>query len=651
MTPYPILLTALSIAGLALLLALGQLTLTFIRGRHLNLDGLATLSRRFSSTGILHGLTILTIFGALIGLGLQKFAELWMVLGLIAGIVAAALVGLFSLALVPGELQSQDPTIDSLDQLVVPIYRSGQSAGLMIAGAGLAIVASAEWLSRAEPTLLSEDVIMAIALGATLSSLVLHVAGGRSQSDVSLSVTPFADPVQEAKGIAGIHLDAIRAAVDEFAIYVTTLAVAGWVSANTYGDNSFWGDLPLLLAGVTLAASILSGLLVGFLRNRRVMGTLYLGLILTLTAALAGGSYALDSFLGHFAGVDGLLPSKTLLSAYGVGLALVVILSLASEYFLARTLRPARLVAQAAEQGVASNIVAGLSLGLKSSLTLIALALAAMFYAYYLGATQTEFETDYSFFCVVLALTGVVSMFSTIGGIDAFGSGLLRAGKFILITRGSPGDEMSGFLENIGRSIQGVSRTIVLIAGAVTSGLLLIHYVHSLGSNSEISLNNPATYAFLLLGGFLPCWFAGKMMDGRLDRENETGALSFFPKFAGLTVPLTRTLTLVLVPILVVGLVTEYADTRGQVLVLVGGFLISMLLTVSVLVGAGVWSSAKRRIEMGHSGGVYSEAYAASVAGESVGGSLQNAFAPTLLALLNLLLLGAVLITPVLLTL
>jgi len=163
MTPYPILLTALSIAGLALLLALGQLTLTFIRGRHLNLDGLATLSRRFSSTGILHGLTILTIFGALIGLGLQKFAELWMVLGLIAGIVAAALVGLFSLALVPGELQSQDPTIDSLDQLVVPIYRSGQSAGLMIAGAGLAIVASAEWLSRAEPTLLSEDVIMAIA--------------------------------------------------------------------------------------------------------------------------------------------------------------------------------------------------------------------------------------------------------------------------------------------------------------------------------------------------------------------------------------------------------------------------------------------------------------------------------------------------------
>jgi len=64
------------------------------------------------------------------------------------------------------------------------------------------------------------------------------------ESDVSLSVTPFADPVQEAKGIAGIHLDAIRAAVDEFAIYVTTLAVAGWVSANTYGDNSFWGDLP-----------------------------------------------------------------------------------------------------------------------------------------------------------------------------------------------------------------------------------------------------------------------------------------------------------------------------------------------------------------------------------------------------------------------
>ena len=651
MTPYPILLAALSIAAIALLLALGQLTLTVIRSRRLSLDGPATLIRRFSNTDALHGLAILTIFGVLLGLGLHKFAELWMVLGIIAGIVAAMLVSLFSLALVPGEQQIQDPTIDSLNQLVMPIYRSGQSTGLMIAGAGLAIVASAEWLSRAEPTLLNEDVIMAIALGATLSSLVMHVAGGRSQSDILLSVAPFTDPVQEAKGIAGIHLDALRAGVDEFAIYVTTLALAGWVSANTYGDNSFWGDLPLLFAGVTLAASILSGLLMGFLRNRRVMGTLYLGLILTLTAALAGASFALDSFLGQFAGVEGLLPSKTLLSAYGVGLALVVILSVVSEYFLARNLRPARLVAQAAEDGVASNIVAGLSLGLKSSLALISLALAAMFYAYYLGTTQTEFEADYSFFCVALALTGMVSMFSTIGGIDAFGSGLLRAGKCIQITRGNQGNELSGFLENIGRSIQGISRTIVLIAGAVTSGLLLIHYVHGLGGSSEIHLNNPATYAFLLLGGFLPCWFAGKMMDGRLERENETEALSFLTKFAGITAPLTRTLSLVLVPVLVVGLVTEYADTGGQILVLVGGFLISMLLTVSVLVGAGVWSSAKRRIEMGYSGGVYSEAYAASVAGESVGGALQNAFAPTLLALLNLLLLGAVLITPVLLTL
>jgi len=82
------------------------------------------------------------------------------------------------------------------------------------------------------------------------------------------------------------------------------------------------------------------------------------------------------------------------------------------------------------------------------------------------------------------------------------------------------------------------------------------------------------------------------------------------------------------------------------VLVLIGGFLISMLLASSVLMVAGVWNSARRRIEMGYSGGVYSDAYTASTAGDDVGSSLQNAFAPTLLSLVIFLLLAAILMTP-----
>jgi len=496
--------------------------------------------------------------------------------------------------------------------------------------------------------------VLTIALGASLASLVFHTLDNRLEGAANANRNGNSEPIHGAACIANIQFDSITVSTDVFAIYTCALAAASWL----IGNDSPWSDLPLLFASITLLTSLLSGWLLGFGRKKRLIGALFGGIFINLLLAIGSAFFVLDWFLPQST-AEPLLSKPVLLSSYGLGLLLIMLLSILSEYYSVRTFSPAKLVAKASEEGFAKTIVAGLSLGLKSSLVPIAAA-GILIAAYYLGASSDAGNADKGVFSIVIALTGMVSLLASIGGLDAFGASTRRAGMIVGSIRFGGEDELTGYLENIGRTIQSVSRGVIVITGTVTGGLLLVNYVHSLGSSgASVSLSSPFTYVFLLVGGFLPCWFSGNLMDAKFQRGgalkshdpiNANGSAnnsaSFLKLLLDLPVPLLRTIILVTFPLLVLGVVAQFWSLQAQVLVLIGGFLISMLLASSVLMVAGVWNSARRRIEMGYSGGVYSDAYTASTAGDDVGSSLQNAFAPTLLSLVIFLLLAAILMTP-----
>ncbi len=661
----PIILFALATAGFALVVALIQLVVSLIRHRRAMAPlEPARLAAKQSNFRMVVSFLILVLVASVIVLGLKDRAEQWLTGGFVVGIIGGTLIGLFVHLTLRSQTQTPEGSLDDHFSLINSLLGSGCSVGQLTAGTVIGLVAGAEWLSRSGSELIGDETLLALAFGAGLTSLVFHVAASRIGAESNRNPDDMQNPSCGLAAMASIQEDAVSVAIDTYAIYLTALAVADWVASNLFGDSSLWQQLPLFMASITLASTMVSGWLISAVKKKRVVISLYAGTVLSLILTLSLVYLSLDWFY-ELLPLDGAvsLDKGTVVKVFGLGLGLPLSLSLLSEYFSVRTFAPARTVAQASESGVASTIVAGLSLGLKSSLLPIGLGLGVMVAAYFVGYSAGG-KTDEGAFAVMLALTGMVSMFGAIGTMYAFAAGVRRVGQIFGSVRYGEAEALAGYLGNIGQSVQAASQGIILITGIMTGASLLVSYVQSLGSSAQISLSNPLTYGFLLLGGFLPCWFAGKLMDGGVRKGTAgDGGISILEGFTGeepgtlkqalsrLPVPFLRTFQLLAAPLLAMGLVTAFADQQAQALVLVGGSIVSMLLAVSVLLGAGVWSSAKRRIELGHSGGVYSDAYVASLAGENVGHALQSAFAPTLLALVNFLLLSALLVTPLILTL
>ncbi len=270
--------------------------------------------------------------------------------------------------------------------------------------------------------------------------------------------------------------------------------------------------LPVMIAGVGIVASIIGTFLVKIKNNEakeaQVQKALDLGnwtaIVLTLVA-----SYFL---------IDWMLPKTITMNFFGegakeiasmnvfyatiIGLAVGALISMVTAHFTSLGKKPVLDIVQNSSTGAATNIIAGLAVGMKSTFLSVLLFAAAIYGSYELAG----------FYGVALAASAMMATTAMQLAIDAFGPIADNAGGVAEMSE-LP-EEVRGrtdILDSVGNTTAAVGKGFAIASAALTALALFAAYVTFTGIDG-INIFKADVLAALFVGGMIPVVFSALAM-------------------------------------------------------------------------------------------------------------------------------------------
>ena len=439
--------------------------------------------------------------------------------------------------------------------------------------------------------------------------------------------------------------------------------------------------LPLILAGAGIVVSILGafmvrvreggdpqkGLNAGEIAAALLMAVMAVGLIVWM---LPWRWTAIDMGIhGEFN-----YTNWGVVMAVLIGLAAGVAIGLITEYYCSTKNRPTYLIAQQSITGAATNIIAGLGVGMRSTgfptLVLAAAIVGAHYFAGLYG--------------IAIAAVGMLSVLGIQLAVDAYGPISDNAGGIAEMSHLPPEvRRRTDTLDAVGNTTAAIGKGFAIGSAALTALALFAAYMTTVGIKT-LDISNPRIMAGLFIGAMLPFVFSALAMGavGRAAADMITEVGRQFREIPGLregtakaeyarcvdisTKAAIREMILpgvlaVSVPI-VVGLIPGYvngqfvwAATGKEMLggLLAGVTVSGVLLAIFQANAGGAWDNAKKRIEGEiEIGGVTykkgSDAHKAAVVGDTVGDPFKDTSGPSLNILMKLIAVVALVIGPLL---
>ena len=463
------------------------------------------------------------------------------------------------------------------------------------------------------------------------ADLVGKVEAGIPEDDVRNPAT-IADNVGDNVGdVAGMGADL-------FGSYVATILATMILGREIKSVDNFGGMapilLPMLIAGLGLVLSIVA---TAFVRIKKETDS--------VQNALNMGNWAsivLTAIASYFA-VIWLLPENMVIRNFAftnydvfysiiVGLVVGTLMSLITEYYTAMGKEPVQSIIRQSSTGHATNIIAGLAVGMKSTVAPILVLAAGIYGSFYFAG----------FYGVAIAAAGMMATTAMQLSIDAFGPIADNAGGIAEMS-GLPPEvrERTDNLDAVGNTTAATGKGFAIASAALTSLALFAAFVGVAGIN-QIDIYKADVLAGLFVGGMIPFIFSALCISavGRaaMDMVNEVrrqfreipGIMEYKAKpeyekcVAISTEASIREMMLpgaiaLIVPI-VVGFIFG-AEVLGGLLagVTVSGVLMGMFQSNA----GGAWDNAKKSFEKGVEidGEMYykkSEPHKASVTGDTV---------------------------------
>ena len=431
--------------------------------------------------------------------------------------------------------------------------------------------------------------------------------------------------------------------------------------------------LPLAIAGVGVLASVLGTFLVRIKDNSakepQVQKALDIGnwsaIILTLIASYFLIDWMLPEtmqmrFFGEASAK--MIPSMNVFYAACIGLAVGALISFVTAYYTSLGKKPVMDIVQNSSTGAATNIIAGLAVGMKSTFWSVLLFAAAIYGSYELAG----------FYGVALAASAMMATTGMQLAIDAFGPIADNAGGIAEMSD-LPKEvrTRTDILDSVGNTTAATGKGFAIASAALTALALFAAYVTFTGIDG-INIFKADVLAMLFVGGMIPVIFSALAMEsvGKAAMEMVQEVRRQFREIPGImegtatpeyakcveisTNAALRQMILpglitIITPILI-GFIFGAEPLGGY---MAGVCVSGVMWAIFQNNAGGAWDNAKKSFEAGvmingemtYKG---SDAHKAAVTGDTVGDPFKDTSGPSMNILIKLTCLVGLVIAPVL---
>ncbi|MDO5607748.1 MAG: sodium-translocating pyrophosphatase [Capnocytophaga sp.] len=430
--------------------------------------------------------------------------------------------------------------------------------------------------------------------------------------------------------------------------------------------------LPLVIAGVGILASIIGTFFVKIKNNdakeKQVQSALNVGNYVALALTLVACYFLIDLMLPatiqmKFFG-EGIreISSMNVFYATVVGLAVGLLISAFTEYYTALGKSPVLNIVRNSSTGAATNIIAGLATGMKSTFSSVLLFALAIWASYALAG----------FYGVAIAASAMMATTAMQLAIDAFGPIADNAGGVAEMSE-LPKEvrQRTDILDSVGNTTAAVGKGFAIASAALTALALFAAYVTFTGIDG-INIFKADVLAALFIGGMIPVVFSALAMQSvgkaAMDMVNEVRrqfreipgimegkatpeygkCVDISTKAALREMMLPGAITII-TPI-IIGFVMG-AEALGSYMA--GVAVSGVLWAIFQNNAGGAWDNAKKSFEAGVeiNGKIEkkgSEAHKAAVTGDTVGDPFKDTSGPSMNILIKLTCLVGLVIAPIL---
>ena len=504
------------------------------------------------------------------------------------------------------------------------------------------------------------------------ADLVGKVEAGIPEDDVRNPAT-IADNVGDNVGdVAGMGADL-------FGSYVATMLATMVLGREVHSNDSFGGIapvlLPMVIAGLGLTFSIVGAAFVKIKdENSSVQKALNFGnwasIVLTAIATFFVVRWMLpegDLHLVRDEVAPGILKEGALVfdktgvfESIIVGLVVGTLMSIITEYYTAMGKRPVLGIIRQSSTGHATNIIAGLAVGMESTVLPIIVLAAGIYGSYHFAGL----------YGVAIAAAGMMATTAMQLAIDAFGPIADNAGGIAEMSR-LPEEvrHRTDNLDAVGNTTAATGKGFAIASAALTSLALFAAFVGVAGID-HIDIYKADVLAGLFVGGMIPFIFSALAISAvgraamamveevRRQFREIPGIMEYKakPEYEKCVAISTQASIREMVAPGLVALITPIIVGFIFGPEVLGGLLAGV--TVSgVLMGifqsnaGGAWDNAKKSFEKGVviNGETYykkSEPHKASVTGDTVGDPFKDTSGPSMNILIKLMSIVSLVIAP-----